>query len=159
MRLLIAAIGKLRGGPEATLVETYLKRAEGMGRQLGFSGPTVAEFDAPRSLAGAARQEQEGGALLRAAAQTTIIALDERGKNLTSKDFSKLLEKYRDDGAPGLSFLIGGADGHAAAVLERADAKISLGAATWPHLLVRVMLTEQIYRSMTMMTGHPYHRA
>lgn len=158
MKLSVCCIGKTRTGPEAALVADYLGRCHGLARQIGFSGPDLKEFEAPRGLAGAKRTDKEGAFLLDAAQNAEIIALDERGANLTSRKFSDLMAKMRDEGAKGACFLIGGADGHADAVLSAASLKIALGKATWPHLLARAMLAEQLYRAMTILSGHPYHR-
>lgn len=160
MRLIIAAIGKMRAGPEALLVNDYLNRAGGMGRSIGLSGPDLIEFDAPKNLSGKKRQEREGELLISSLpAGARLILLDERGENINSQDFAKLIARFRDDGAQSTAFLIGGADGHAANVQKNAMKSVSFGAATWPHMLVRAMLAEQIYRAMTILTGHPYHRS
>ncbi len=160
MELLIAAAGKRRAGPEATLVDEYLKRARGAGRNIGFSGPTVVEVEAPGNLEMKKRQAREGAQLLASIrGGARIIALDENGDNMSSETFADMLARLRDQGAPGAAFLIGGADGHAEEIKRRADRTISFGAATWPHMLVRVMLAEQIYRAMTILMGHPYHRS
>ncbi|MEM9496227.1 MAG: 23S rRNA (pseudouridine(1915)-N(3))-methyltransferase RlmH [Pseudomonadota bacterium] len=163
MRLIIAAIGKMRDGPEARLVEDYLERSQKLSRPLGLTGPQLHEIDAPKSLSGKERRANEGAALLKAArsgkGDTVIVALDEHGDALTSNALTTLIEKRRDTGASALAFLIGGADGHDETVMQAASKKIAFGPATWPHLLVRTMLTEQIYRSMTMLAGHPYHRS
>lgn len=90
---------------------------------------------------------------------TTIITLDERGSNIPSEQFAEMIRRWRDDGVANASFLIGGADGHATSVLDRSTLKLSFGALTWPHMLVRVMLAEQLYRAMTILSGHPYHRS
>jgi 23S rRNA (pseudouridine1915-N3)-methyltransferase len=88
-----------------------------------------------------------------------VVALDERGKALASEAFARRIAGWRDGGAQDLAFLIGGADGHAPAVRERADFLLSLGPMTWPHLMVRAMLAEQLYRAQQILAGHPYHRA
>jgi 23S rRNA (pseudouridine1915-N3)-methyltransferase len=160
MRITIAAIGKMRAGPEAALTGDFIKRAQNLGRNLGFSGPELIEMEAPRGLTGAKRQAREGELLLSAApSAATIICLDERGKNMPREKLASLLSQWRDDGASDAAFLIGGADGHDAAVLAKASLSLSFGAATWPHMLVRVMLAEQLYRAMTILSGHPYHRS
>ncbi len=159
MRILVAAIGKMRGGPEAALTEDYLKRARDLGRSRGFTGPDLSEYDAPRSLAGPARTAKEGDWLAAAAEDSVAIALDERGRNLSSEQFAAMLGDLRDGGAKGAAFLIGGADGHDRKVIDAAQKSIAFGAATWPHMLVRAMLAEQLYRAMTILAGHPYHRS
>ncbi len=160
MRVIIAAIGKMRAGPEKSLVGDYLGRTKAIARNIGFSGPDLLEFEAPGKLDGKERQAKESHALLGAAPSgALLIRLDERGKNLSSEALAGLMARHRDDGASAAAFLIGGADGHDKSVSERAPLSLSFGAATWPHMLVRVMLTEQLYRAMTILTGHPYHRA
>lgn len=160
MRIEIAAIGKKRGGPEAALVEDYLDRTRGFGRRIGFSDVVLSELEAPKSLSGETLKKREGELLLKTLSDgASLIALDETGENISSEKFAKLLERLRDDGAQSAAFVIGGADGHGDEVRGRATRLISFGAATWPHMLVRAMLAEQLYRAMTILSGHPYHRA
>lgn len=160
MRILIAAIGKKSGGPEAALVSDYLDRARGFGRRIGFADIALSEFDAPKSLAGEVLKKREGELLLNSAPEgAQLLALDERGDNISSEKLAAALARMRDDGAGAAAFLIGGADGHGELVRSRAARTISFGAATWPHMLVRAMLAEQLYRAMTILSGHPYHRA
>ncbi|MEM9170791.1 MAG: 23S rRNA (pseudouridine(1915)-N(3))-methyltransferase RlmH [Pseudomonadota bacterium] len=160
MKLIVAAAGKLKGGPEAALCADYAERARRLGRGLGFSAIDLKEIEAPRGLDGAARQAAEAERLLASAPPgAALIALDERGRDLSSAALADDLARKRDDGVAAATFLIGGADGHAPIVRERAGATVSFGKATWPHLLVRVMVVEQIYRAMTILAGTPYHRA
>jgi len=154
MRLLIAAVGRARSGPEQALFETYRQR---------LAWPlAVKEVEERRKLPSAQMMVREGelllGALPKRSAGLLVIALDPRGNALSSEDLAKRLSDWRDRGIDELAFLIGGADGHAAAVRERADFLLSLGPMTWPHLLVRTMLAEQIYRAQQILAGHPYHR-
>ncbi|HXI86630.1 MAG TPA: 23S rRNA (pseudouridine(1915)-N(3))-methyltransferase RlmH [Parvularculaceae bacterium] len=160
MRLIIAAVGRLKSGPESTLVEDYSTRLRGVGRGLGFGEFRIVEVEAPKGLEGAMRRAKESALLLEATAKgARLVALDERGRNLSSEDFAKRIAQWRDEGAGEIAFLIGGADGHEEALRESADLLVSFGKATWPHMLVRAMLCEQIYRAMTILSGHPYHRA
>ncbi len=160
MRLHICAIGKKRGAPESALVDDYLKRIKPLGRGVGITGAALADFDAPKSLSGDALREKEGALLLKAVPDgARVIVLDERGDNLSSEKFARFLATLRAEHAADAAFLIGGADGHGAAVKARASRMISFGAATWPHMLVRVMLAEQLYRAVTILSGHPYHRS
>ena len=159
MRLIIAAIGKTRPGADTDLFNDYLKRAGQMGGQLGLRGPDMVEHEPPRGLRGKARQQKESEMLLAASEGATRIILDEKGKNISSADFAAMISKERDEGAAKMAFLIGGADGHTHELRARADFKLAFGAATWPHMLVRPMLAEQIYRAMTILSGHPYHRS
>ena len=150
----------MRSGPETDLFQDYCKRAGGAGRALGLHGPDVFERDAPKGLSGAKRQAREGELLLAALPENAyVVALDERGESVTSKKIAETLAAQRDTGTPAFAWLIGGADGHSAEVKAHADRMWSFGAATWPHMLARVMLAEQLYRSMTILSGHPYHRA
>ena len=157
MRLLIAAIGRARAGPERALAEAYLDRARRLAPRLGFRGLELVEIDESRKAA--LRRDEEAAALLAACPEgAALIALDERGDNLSSPSFARRLAALRDEGRPATSFLIGGPDGHGPLIRSRATLSLAFGAATWPHLLVRVLLAEQIYRAMTILSGHPYHR-
>jgi len=149
MRIVIAAIGKLRKGPEQEIFETYIRRLP-----WSVAVKDFAEQD------GQDRQARESERLLKAIPDAaTVVALDERGKALDSIAFSERLKDWRDGGVADLAFLIGGADGHSQRVRQRADLLLSLGPMTWPHLLVRGMLAEQLYRASAILAGHPYHRA
>lgn len=160
MRLHIAAIGGKPGASETTLISDYLKRANAVGRNMGFSGPEMTALEAPRTLTGVKRQAREGSLLLDATPNSAkLIALDEKGQNFSSEKLASQIATWRDDGVGQTTFAIGGADGHDQSVLDRATIKLSFGALTWPHMLVRVMLAEQIYRVMTILSGHPYHRS
>ena len=109
---------------------------------------------------GRQQAEAESMQLLAAVPEgAVVVALDERGQDLSSGAFAERLARWRDDGARAVAFLIGGADGLAPAARERADLLLALGRMTWPHMLVRVMLAEQLYRATTILAGHPYHRA
>lgn len=160
MRLVIAAVGRLKSGPEADLVREYAARIKASGRGLGIADFSLLEVEAPRGLDGAVRTAREGE-LLAAAAPSSArrIVLDERGQSLSSEAFAKLIAGWRDQGAPAACFFIGGADGLSPSIRDSADATLAFGRATWPHMLVRAMLCEQIYRAMTILAGHPYHRA
>ncbi|MEJ0062953.1 MAG: 23S rRNA (pseudouridine(1915)-N(3))-methyltransferase RlmH [Alphaproteobacteria bacterium] len=147
MKLEIRAIGKLRG-PLAEMFDEYRKR---LGKDL-----TCREYEAPKGLTGAALKKKEAALLLADLPPYPVIALDERGKDESSAAFAEKFSKWHEVG--GATFLIGGADGHDDSVRERADHLLSLGKKTWPHLLARVMLAEQIYRARQILAGHPYHR-
>ncbi|NOX84211.1 MAG: 23S rRNA (pseudouridine(1915)-N(3))-methyltransferase RlmH [Alphaproteobacteria bacterium] len=160
MRLIIAAIGKMRAGPEKTLAGDYQDRASAIARNIGFSGPDILEFETPAKLKGAKKRAREGAMLYGAAPPgSVLIRLDERGRNYSSEALAEMLARQRDDGAGAAAFLIGGADGHDQSITDRAALSLCFGVATWPHMLVRVMLMEQLYRAMTILTGHPYHRS
>jgi 23S rRNA (pseudouridine1915-N3)-methyltransferase len=155
MRIALLAVGRLRAGPEQALIDDYLARFEGVGRALALGPCRVTEVE-PRRGRGVAA---EGDALLAAAPEGPLIALDERGRALDSPGFADLLRRHRDDGARDLSLMIGGADGHGDAVRARASMLLSLGPMVWPHMLVRVMLAEQLYRAASILSGSPYHRS
>jgi len=118
------------------------------------------EVEARRGLSGLALKREEAALLLAAVpAGAAVVALDERGRDLDSPGFARLLGRWRDEGRADAAFLIGGADGHDDSVRNRADLLLSFGRLTWPHMLARTMLAEQIYRAQTILSGHPYHRA
>lgn len=159
MRLTLCAFGRMRQGPEREMCEHYAGRAEKLGRALGFSGPQLREFDESGSLDAAARARRE--AELFAAAtpdDAQVVLFDETGRHLTSADFAQLLRSWQDRGVRECLFWLGGAEGHCRQARERADVSLCFGRMTWPHLLARAMACEQIYRAMTILAGHPYHR-
>lgn len=162
MRLVVAAVGKR--DPFADKTADYLDRAGKMARGLGLAGPDLLVVEAPRAMEGTVRQEREGALLGQSLPdRSRVVVLDERGRDTSSLELARLIEGERDGGAPALSFLIGGADGLAPSLTEsvrpRTAARIAFGRATWPHMMVRLMVAEQLYRSATILTGHPYHRA
>lgn len=149
MRITIAAVGRLRNGPIRDLISDYTKRLPW--------DLTIREIAEGRQAG--RRKDDEAAALLACiAAGAGVIALDERGKDLTSEDLAAWLARRRDDGRRDWAVLIGGADGLGAAVLDRADLVLSLGRMTWPHMLARLLVVEQLYRAHTIQAGHPYHR-
>ncbi len=159
MRVVIAAVGRLKAGPERELVERYRGRAGKLGRPLGLRDIEIVEVRESRAREAERRAIEESIALANLMPEGAAVAvLDPGGENLTSEAFAARLGAWRDDGRTTLCFAIGGADGMAATLRERADLLISFGAATWPHQLVRIMLLEQIYRALTILAGHPYHR-
>ena len=156
MRLSIAAVGRLKSGPESDLVRDYAARLSATGRPLALGPLELLEVDERKARD---RATQSARLLERVADGAVVVALDERGKALTSPGLAKLIERTRDDGADQMAFLIGGADGHAASLRDRANHVISLGPMVWPHMLARVMLAEQLYRAVSILAGSPYHRA
>jgi 23S rRNA (pseudouridine1915-N3)-methyltransferase len=159
MRLLIAAVGKLKQGPERELIRHYLGRAEAAGRKLHLSPLAIIELPESKAATAKARKAAEGEALLaKIPPSHRLIALDPSGEALSSEVFAARLAKLRDGGAEGVAFVIGGADGLSPELLAKAKA-ISLGAMTLPHGLARIVLAEQLYRAATILSGHPYHRA
>ncbi|WP_142849932.1 23S rRNA (pseudouridine(1915)-N(3))-methyltransferase RlmH [Telmatospirillum sp. J64-1] len=152
MRYLLAAVGRCKPGPERELYEQYARR---------LTLPlALREVEEKRPLAVPDRMAREAELLLSCVPSgARVVALDERGKALSSPAFSDILGRWQDDGVADVAFLIGGADGHGEAVRARADLLLSFGALTWPHMLVRAMLAEQLYRAQSIRQGHPYHRA
>ena len=159
MRLQVLAIGRLKTGPEKTLAGDYQTRLEGLGRKAGIGKLTITDFAESQSQTASQRQDEEARLLAGALAPKAFtLVLDERGKSMTSEAFSELLQRHLDQGTQDLAFLIGGPDGHSAETRKNAGQLISLSEMAWPHRLVRVMLFEQIYRAVTIMVKHPYHR-
>ncbi|MEX0337891.1 MAG: 23S rRNA (pseudouridine(1915)-N(3))-methyltransferase RlmH [Arenibacterium sp.] len=155
MRVHICAIGRLRAGPEDDLIKDYLDRFDKTGRQLGLGPARVVEMDDRKGGGKVA----EAGLLRRAVPNGAVVcAMDERGRQLSSPDWGAQLSKWRDSGRADLAVLIGGADGLAPDLVAEADFKLSFGKMVWPHMLVRVMLAEQLYRAATILAGGPYHR-
>ena len=156
MRVHLCVVGRLRAGPERALVDDYLERFERTGRPLGLGPVSVHEVEDRRG----GGPEAEAALLARAIPDGAFaVAMDERGRTLTSPDFAALLARTRDGGQQDTAFLIGGAVGIAPTLRARADLALSFGAMVWPHMLARVMLAEQLYRAATILAGGPYHRA
>lgn len=158
--MLVAAVGRLKRGPERELAHRYLDRAAKTGRALGFRAVEAVEVDESAARDAQRRMTEESIAIadLTADADVTVV-LDPRGKNLSSGEFAECLRHWRDTGCDQCAFVIGGPDGLAETLRETAALRLSFGMAIWPHQLVRVMLLEQIYRAVTILAGHPYHRA
>ncbi|MES2815924.1 MAG: 23S rRNA (pseudouridine(1915)-N(3))-methyltransferase RlmH [Pseudomonadota bacterium] len=155
MRLHLCAVGRLRAGPERDLVDDYLQRLDRTGRPLGLGPATEHEVEDRKGGGMAA----EGALLSRVIPDgAALVVLDERGKTLSSPEFAQALAGWRDGGRQDAAFVIGGADGVDTTLRARADLAISLGRMVWPHMLVRVMLAEQLYRAATILAGSPYHR-
>jgi 23S rRNA (pseudouridine1915-N3)-methyltransferase len=159
MRLTLAAVGRLKAGPERDLVARYVERIAGTGKALGLSELFLRETDESRARRPEDRKAEEARAL-RAMfpAGALLIALDERGKSLTSERFAERIAQWRDCGTRDLCFVIGGADGLDPALREQAALALSFGALTLPHQIVRALVAEQIYRATSILAGHPYHR-
>lgn len=156
MRVHICAVGRLRTGPEKALIDDYHTRFDRTGRALSLGPLTIHEID-DRKGGGMAGE----AALLRRALPdgALICTLDERGKLISSPEFATRIAGWRDDGRSDLAFVIGGADGIDRTLRAEADFSLSFGKMVWPHMLARVMLTEQLYRAATILAGGPYHRA
>jgi 23S rRNA (pseudouridine1915-N3)-methyltransferase len=152
MSVTIVAAGRMKTGPLLALCDEYRRR-------LPFS-VEIREIEERRPVSGGERKAREGALLLDALPdKALLVALDERGKAYDSAGFARQFAAWRESSGGNLAFVIGGADGLTEAVLEKAAARLALGGMTWPHLLVRAMLLEQLYRAHTILTGHPYHRA
>ena len=155
MRVSVCAVGRLRAGPEKLLIDDYLGRFDRTGRALGLGPVTVVEVEDKKGGGMAA----EAALLARVVPEGAVLCvLDERGEVMTSPAFATRLGQWRDAGRD-LAFVIGGADGIDPGLRARADAALSFGPMVWPHMLVRVMLAEQLYRAASILAGGPYHRA
>ncbi|WP_295316276.1 23S rRNA (pseudouridine(1915)-N(3))-methyltransferase RlmH [Roseobacter sp.] len=155
MRVHVIAVGRLRAGPQKALIDDYLTRFDRTGRALGLGPVSVTEVDDRKGggMAGEAvllRRAVPDGAM--------IVALDERGRAESSPEFASRLAGWRDQGRSDLAILIGGADGIDPALRAEAGFALSFGRMVWPHMLVRVMLAEQLYRAASILAGAPYHR-
>ena len=160
MRIVVAAVGRLKQGPETELSERYRKRAAQAGRQLGFRDIELVEIRESRADNAEKRQIEEAIALANLVPEgAVVVLLSETGENLGSAGLGEKIRLWRDEGRPALVFMIGGPDGLAKTLRDQAKMTLAFGAATWPHQLVRIMLLEQIYRAVTILGGHPYHRA
>lgn len=151
MQLFILAVGKGRGSAENQLAENWLMRLP--------EGGQIVEIES-KFPAGLKRTTDEGARLLRALPSGAALAiLDPRGRDHSSEDLATLIHDWRNNGYRSAAFAIGGADGHAAKIQGEALRSISFGRATWPHMLFRAMLAEQLYRARMILDGHPYHRS
>ncbi len=160
MRLHILAVGFARGTQEGALTEDFVGRALGMGRRMGFTAVTCEEIPVSKERELAKRMADEAERLARRVPDGAhVVLLDAKGKGMTSEDFAEMLGALRDAGTRDLVFVIGGPDGLAPLPGKKAGRSLAFGPQTWPHLLVRAMLAEQVYRALTILAGHPYHRA
>ncbi|MCL6285878.1 23S rRNA (pseudouridine(1915)-N(3))-methyltransferase RlmH [Ruegeria sp. 2012CJ41-6] len=155
MRISICAVGRLRAGPEKDLIDDYLARFDRTGRALGLGPAKIIEVEDKKNAGMGAE-----AALLRKAIPkgALICTLDERGRTLTSPEYAQRLGDWRDAGRQDVALIIGGADGIDPSLRAEADFSLSFGKMVWPHMLVRVMLAEQLYRAATILSGGPYHR-
>jgi 23S rRNA (pseudouridine1915-N3)-methyltransferase len=159
MRVVVAAVGRLKAGPDRELAERYRDRAAKVGRTLGVRGIEIIEVRESRAREAERRMTEEAIALASIVPDGAVtILLDSRGENASSDSLAGRMRGWRDGGREAACFVIGGADGLETAWRSRADLVLAFGAATWPHQLVRIMLMEQIYRATTILSGHPYHR-
>jgi len=155
MKISIIAVGRMKKSLERQQMEDYLKRCPWP--------VTLTEVEEKRRVTGAERKMREAALIRKALSnigpgRAYVIALDERGKSIDSPRFAHMIGGHQDQGTANLVFIIGGAEGHDPAIRKRADFLLSLSDMTWPHMLVRTMLSEQIYRASCILSGHPYHK-
>ena len=159
MRLALVCIGRLKAGPERELFDRYFKRLGESARGVGIAGVDLREIAESRVRRPEDRREEEAAAILRAAPGGAMLAaLDERGVSLSSAEWAADIGRARDASRPAYAVVVGGPDGLSDSFRAKADRVVSFGAMTWPHQLVRAMACEQLYRAMTILSGHPYHR-
>lgn len=158
MRIAILAVGRLKRGPETDLAARYLDRAAKAGRRLGFAGWHIHEIRESRAVDAASRKAEEAAAIRAALGGARLVCLHEGGEDMTSQALAEWLRGAADAGSDA-AFAIGGPDGLDPALIAEAERRIAFGRQTWPHQLIRIMLAEQLYRAMTILAGHPYHRA
>src|ERR1700730_1730536 len=151
MRMMVAAVGRLKPGPERELAERYRKRVADAGRSAGITSLDIIEIRESRAGDASRRMLEESIAMAN-------VIPDERGENMSSPAFAGRLQGWRSENKPAVVFVIGSHDGLAPSLREKAVLAIAFGQATWPHQLLRIMLLEQLYRALTILTGHPYHR-
>lgn len=159
MKLDVVAVGRLKAGPERELVARYAERLKGIGRALALDGPRLVEIAESPARRDVDRKTEESTQILANVPEGyRLVLFDEGGAHLDSAGFAKILLEWRDSGIPGVSFVIGGADGLGEAVKVRATLTLAFGRMTMPHQIVRALVLEQLYRAATILSGHPYHR-
>ena len=159
MRIVVAAVGRMKRGPERDLAERYRERAAKSGRGIGIRAVEIVEIAESRARDTERRMLEESIALANVIPKgAATVLLDPRGESVDSQSFAKRLRGWNDGGRD-TAFVIGGPDGLAPTLSDQADLHLAFGALTWPHQLVRIMLLEQLYRALTILAGHPYHRA
>ena len=159
MRLALLCVGRMKAGPERDLFERYFRRLSDSARGVGIGSVEMREIAESRSRRPEDRRAEEAEAIRAAAPHgSALVALDERGLALTSEQWATDIAAVRDSARPAYAVVIGGPDGLDPRIREGAHRAISFGAMTWPHQLVRVMAAEQLYRAITILSGHPYHR-
>jgi 23S rRNA (pseudouridine1915-N3)-methyltransferase len=159
MRIVVAAVGRIKQGPERELAERYRKRAADAGRKAGINAIDVIEIKESRAADPGRRMLEESIAIANVIAEdAAVVIMDGRGESMSSSAFAGRLQGWRVQDISAVAFIVGGHDGLAPTLREKSSLAIAFGAATWPHQLARIMLLEQIYRAMTIIVGHPYHR-
>jgi 23S rRNA (pseudouridine1915-N3)-methyltransferase len=160
MRVLLGCVGRLKAGAERELFSKYLERAAAAGRGVGLAEVGAREVNEGKAPRIEERRAAEAAALRACLpAGPRLVILDEHGRNLTSPAFAQDLAAARDAGTPSYVVAVGGPDGFDRGFLAEADLVLALGAMTWPHQLARILAAEQIYRAITILAGHPYHRS
>jgi 23S rRNA (pseudouridine1915-N3)-methyltransferase len=160
MRVIVAAVGRLKQGAERELAADFRKRAEAVGRSIGLRQIEIVEIRESRARDPERRRTEESIAIANVLPDDAVtIVFDQAGENIDSPGLAALLKECRATNRAALGFVIGGADGITASLRGRAKRVLAFGSATWPHQLVRIMLLEQLYRAGTILAGHPYHRA
>ena len=154
MHIKLISVGKLKSGPEKALVDDYVSRFNKAGPSIGLRSLTLVD------LASGGGLDAEGERLLNAVPSGgPVIRMDEHGPQLSSVQIAKKIERLRDDGTGELCILIGGAEGYSHAVRQAFPEQLALGPQTWPHRLLKVMISEQLYRAVSLLSGSPYHKA
>ena len=160
MRLVLICVGRLKAGPERELFARYFKRMADTARGVGIAGVDLRELDESHARRPEDRREEEAASIVAAAPPgAVLVALDERGKSPTSEEWAAEIGRVRDSAQPFYAVVIGGPDGLSASLRAKARRVVSFGAMTWPHQLARVMASEQLYRALSILAGHPYHRS
>jgi len=160
MRIVLICVGRLKAGPERELFERYFKRLTDSARSVGIAGVDLREIDESRARRPQDRREEEAAAIVAAAPSGAVwVALDQRGDSPTSEEWAADIGRARDAAQPAYAVVIGGPDGLSASLRAKARRVVSFGTMSWPHQLVRVMASEQLYRAASILSGHPYHRA
>ena len=159
MRIHVGAVGRLKAGPERALAEAYRERTNALGRGAGIGPVSIAEIAESRAATPDLRLADEAARLgAGSPGEAVAVALDGAGRDIASEEFARLIGRWRDGGTGVLSFFIGGPDGLSPQIKDLAAERLAFGRMTWPHRLARIMLLEQIYRSVTILVNHPYHR-
>jgi 23S rRNA (pseudouridine1915-N3)-methyltransferase len=159
MRITLICVGRMKSGPERELFNRYFTRLGGMARSVGVAEVELREIDESRARRPEDRREEEAAAILKMLGpRDAILALDERGVSPSSQEWATDIARARDGAQSAYAVVIGGPDGLSPSLRARAGRVISFGAMTWPHQLVRVMASEQLYRALSILAGHPYHR-
>jgi 23S rRNA (pseudouridine1915-N3)-methyltransferase len=159
VRLTVIAVGRMKAGPERDLAERYRERVGALARQQGFSATELVEVPESRARRADDRRREEAASILDRAGGAVVVAFDERAASLSSEAFAARIGAWRDAGHGAVALVIGGPDGLDETIRKKADLVVSFGQLTLPHQLVRILVVEQVYRALTILAGHPYHRS